>query len=300
VTFPYSIAANGGTLGCTYSASLPDASSRTNTATATQQLYDFDSAKVATDDGTMGYSGNANVVFDSSTTVTNVDEEITVTDDHGTPGDTSDDVDLGTVNALTDTLPKTLCYDRTFTIDDFPACVDHYVINTAEFVTNDTFTSGTDSWTILFHIPCDEGLTPGFWQGGNGLFRWDEPSDPDFDPVGGNPFWAYQLWEDQTVLYGYISDGNCNPDFHSICNLPMLDIVGSGGTDDWVLKAARDAIAAVLNSAHAGVNYPASVATIQSDWYDALHLYITSGDTSGLQAFHTTYAAYNQLGGTID
>jgi uncharacterized protein (DUF2344 family) len=300
VTFPYEIAANGGTLSCSYSASLPDASSRTNTATATQQLYTFDSSKAATADGTTNYSGNADVDF-SGASINQVDEQITVTDDYGTPGDTSDDVDLGTVNALTDTLPYWLYYDRTFTIDDFPYCGDHYVINTAKFVTNDTGTFDVDSWTILFHIPCNEGLTPGFWQGGNGLFRWDKKNDNDFDPVHGNPFYASQLWKDQTVLYGNSSDGHCDPDFHPICEMTMLDIVGSGGTSDWVRKAARDAIAAVLNSAHAGVNYPASVATIQSDWYDALHAYIDSGgtDTSGLEAFHTKYAAYNQLGGTI-
>jgi hypothetical protein len=296
-TFPFDIAANGGTLICSYSTSLPDAAIRTNTATATLQLYDFDSLEVGTKSGTDDYTGQASVDF-STATITHIDEEITVTDDYGTPGDTSDDVNLGTVNALTDLLPATLTYQRTFTIADFPACGDHTVINTARFVTNDTGTFGVDSWTILFHIPCDEGLTPGFWQGGNGLFRWDEPNDSDFNPAGGNPFYADQLWKDQTVLF----TGPCDPDFHAICEMTMLDIVGSGGTSDWVIKSARDAIAAVLNASHAGVSYPASVEMIQSDWQAALQQYIDSGGTNTtlLQAFHTTYGAFNQLGGTID
>ena len=46
VTFPYTLVA-GGTLECTYSADLPNANARTNTATATLQnhAYDHDSAR---------------------------------------------------------------------------------------------------------------------------------------------------------------------------------------------------------------------------------------------------------------
>jgi hypothetical protein len=40
VTFPYMLA-GGGTLNCTYSATLPDGTNRTNTATVDQQLYDY-------------------------------------------------------------------------------------------------------------------------------------------------------------------------------------------------------------------------------------------------------------------
>ncbi len=40
VTFPYILVA-GGTLNCTYSADLPDASDRTNTATATLQNHSY-------------------------------------------------------------------------------------------------------------------------------------------------------------------------------------------------------------------------------------------------------------------
>ena len=53
VSFPYTLAA-GGTLTCTYTASLPDASSRTNTATATLQN---------SPSGTTDFSGSAAVDF---------------------------------------------------------------------------------------------------------------------------------------------------------------------------------------------------------------------------------------------
>jgi hypothetical protein len=83
--------------------------------------------------------------------------------------------------------------------------------------------------------------------------------------------------------------------------MTMLDIVGSGGGSDWVLKAARDAIAAALNAAHAGVNYPALLTTVQEDWEDALMWYEdNAGDTSLLEDFHSEYAAYNELEGTIE
>ena len=53
----------GGSIDCTYSADLPDATDRTNTATATQQLYNFDETGSATTDGTKDYTGNADVTF---------------------------------------------------------------------------------------------------------------------------------------------------------------------------------------------------------------------------------------------
>jgi hypothetical protein len=78
VSFPYSLAA-GGRLTCTYSASLPDASSRTNTATATLQNYDYDYEMNATPGGTTDFSGTAAVDF-STATINHVDECIDVSD----------------------------------------------------------------------------------------------------------------------------------------------------------------------------------------------------------------------------
>ncbi|MFV9673589.1 MAG: hypothetical protein ACNYZH_10215, partial [Acidimicrobiia bacterium] len=260
-----------------------NADTRSNTATATQQLYDFDSSKTATADGTKGYSNDPAVSVDFSTaTITHIDEEITVTDDYGTPDDASDDVDLGTVSALTDDLPKTLRYQRTFAVGDFPACGDWSVVNTADFVTNDTFSTGISSWTIVFDIPCDEGLTPGFWQGGAGLPLWDEPADQLAIDVGlalfsegygsGDPFYAGALYDDM---------------FDEVDGRTLLEIVGSGGGSDFENKAKRDMIAALLNSVDVEVNYPYSVATILYDFFDV-------GD---YVAFHTKYAAANELGG---
>ena len=144
VSFPYTLAA-GGTLTCTYTASLPDASSRTNTATATLQN---------TPGGTTDFSGSAAVDF-SNATMTEADKCITVTDNYAGA--------LGTV-CLGDTLPKTFTYSRT--VGPYSVCGDYTVNNTASFEAQDTQTTGSDSWTVNVNVPCAGGcsLTIGYWK----------------------------------------------------------------------------------------------------------------------------------------
>lgn len=139
VTFPYTLPA-GQTLICTYSASLPDGTPRTNTATVTT------SGKVA------GGSGTANVTFGYPTN--EYDECIDVSDTYAGS--------LGTVcypNA-----PKTFTYSRW--IGPYDVCGDYTVENTASFVTKDRDVTGSDSWTVNVSVPCAGGctLTPGYWK----------------------------------------------------------------------------------------------------------------------------------------
>jgi hypothetical protein len=152
VEFPYTLAASG-TLECSYSAKLPDASSRTNTATATLQNYDYDYEMNATADGTTDFSGTADVDFGNAT-INHVDECIDVSDTFAGA--------LGTV-CYSD-LPKTFTYSRW--IGPYSVCGDYTVENTASFVTNDTGTTGSDSWTVNINVPCAGGcsLTPGYWK----------------------------------------------------------------------------------------------------------------------------------------
>ncbi|MEM0360125.1 MAG: hypothetical protein QXK06_02170 [Candidatus Diapherotrites archaeon] len=153
-TFPYSLPA-GQTLTCTYSATLPDSTTRTNTATATQQNYSHPFNGSPTPSGTTDYSGTANITFGSPTTET--DECIEVTDTlKGT---------LGSVCA--GQAPKTFKY--TWTIgpySDPEGCGEHKIDNTAEFITNDTETKGEDSWSVLVNVECIQGctLTQGYWK----------------------------------------------------------------------------------------------------------------------------------------
>jgi len=140
VTLPYELPP-GGSLTCTYSASLPDSSTRTNTATVTLE------------DGTV-YDDSATVDFGSAT-VNEVDECVDVSDTFAGA--------LGTV-CYGDGVPKTLSYSHS--VGPYEVCGDYTVVNTASFVTNDTGTTGADSWTLSVHVPCTEGctLTPGYWK----------------------------------------------------------------------------------------------------------------------------------------
>jgi len=151
VTFPHTLAA-GETLECSYSAVLPDGAQRTNTATATLQNYDYDSAGQGTADNTTDFNGTADV-DPNNATVDEVDESIDVTDTlQGA---------LGTVNASQ--APKTFNYSRN--VGPYEECGDYTVDNTASFVTNDTGATGEDSWTIDINVPCGGcTLTIGYWK----------------------------------------------------------------------------------------------------------------------------------------
>lgn len=146
VSFPYSLAA-GGTLNCTYSLALPDASSRTNTATATLQNYSYSHLGAATPGGTTNFTGSANVNF-SSPTITEVNAEIHV----------QDVFDGGAVDPLgTATDDKTFpSYPRNFACSSDPAAYTggHYQYtkpNTASIV--ETGQYADESITVHCYAP---------------------------------------------------------------------------------------------------------------------------------------------------
>jgi hypothetical protein len=92
-------------------------------------------------------------VFGNPTTVT--DECINVSDDKAGA--------LGTACAGVDTLPKTFNYTQNLS---YNTCGVRQYVNTASFLTNDTATTGSDSWTVNVTIPCATGctLTQGYWK----------------------------------------------------------------------------------------------------------------------------------------
>jgi len=158
VTFPYTLAADD-TLNCTYSADLPDDADRTNTATATLQNYDYDSAGVGTPSGTSDFTGSANVDF-SGATVTEVDECVDVND--------TNVGFLGTVCAAD--APKTFEYSLWFgahpDADVVLECGENTHTNIASFETNDTGTTDEDDETVNAVVECAVGctLTQGYWK----------------------------------------------------------------------------------------------------------------------------------------
>jgi hypothetical protein len=172
VTFPYSLAA-GGMLECTYSASLLDDASRTNTATVTLQNYSYDKDGNGTASGTTDFSGTADVDF-SSATMNEMDECIDVSDTYaGSLGE----VCVGDA-------PKTFTYTRG--IGPYDACGDYTVENTASFEAGDTGADSSDGWTVSVSVPCAGGctLTQGYWKTHNNSFWGGAPPDDAWLSLG--------------------------------------------------------------------------------------------------------------------
>lgn len=148
VSFPYILKA-GDTLTCSYTTSLPDGSTRTNTATATLQNHSDGTAS-----GTTDFTGSASINF-SNATVTEKDKTVTVTDTLGGS--------LGTATFGVDTLPKTFTYSHT--VGPYSTSGTFTVTNTATFTTNDTGTTGSASWTVNVNVPSSGcTLTIGYWK----------------------------------------------------------------------------------------------------------------------------------------
>ncbi|NPV67354.1 MAG: hypothetical protein HPY64_09450 [Anaerolineae bacterium] len=181
----------GETGACNYGASLPDASSRTNTATATLQNYSYDYQLKATPDGTTNFTGTADVIF-LTTPTTEIDECITVTDDKAGS--------LGVV--CYPDLPKTFTYS--LDVGPYDVCGEYQFVNVASFVTNDTSATGSDSWTVAVSVPCGGcTLTPGYWKTHSiyGPARWPDDAwyllsafGPDTPFFSSGKTWYQVLW----------------------------------------------------------------------------------------------------------
>jgi len=183
-SLPHTLAA-GGCVECTYSASLPNASDRTNTATVTT------SGKVS------GGEGSAQVSF-ADATINQVDERASVADSLAGS--------LGMVCA-SDGLPKVFSYTRT--VGPYQVCGDYTVENTASFVTNDTEATGDDSATLTIHVPCAGcTLTPGYWKTHSTYGPAAHPDDT-WDLIGGPDASFYKSEQSYyQVLWTSPSGGN--------------------------------------------------------------------------------------------
>lgn len=154
LTVPALTVPAGGTLTCTYTASLPDGETRTNTATVSLRNYTYDYNKVATPAaGTTSFSGTAVVSF-ASATMHEIDKCVDVTDNLADR--------LGTV--CVDDAQKTFEYK--YTVGPYEACGNYEVNNTAKFTTEDKGLTGSASATVKITVPCAVGctLTQGYWK----------------------------------------------------------------------------------------------------------------------------------------
>lgn len=145
----------GGTLVCTYSADLPDGSSRTNTATATLQNFAYASDGTASPAGTTAFSGTHSVTFGDPGL--EIDECADLEDSMAGA--------LGTVCAAD--APATFTYSHLVGPFAEPDdCGENRVDNTASFVAGDSGATGEDTWTVTVNVACGGGctLTPGYWK----------------------------------------------------------------------------------------------------------------------------------------
>ncbi|HSF82926.1 MAG TPA: hypothetical protein VLA49_16950 [Anaerolineales bacterium] len=272
VICPSYVVPAGGSLDCTYDTGEQISENLNpfgpiNTATATQQLYDFASDGTATPDGTKDYSGTSLINF-AEATVEEVDEEVDVDDSYAGFLGTCAEGDA----------PCTFFYSRTVTADPF-FCGSFTVDNTATFTTNDTGTTGNDDVSVTIDVPC-LGCTPGFWQGGAGSQLWDEVNDPQWMYGGTNPFI-------HTTLFN---------DFFNTATDPRLDgqtmfqiVSNEGGNANSAERAARDMVAAYLNESAFPDAFPAdSLEDLVTMWYEAV-----AGGDAGLDAFHTLVSGWN-------
>lgn len=148
VSFPYVLAA-GGDLSCAYAVDLPDATARTNTASASLQ-----NTADAAATGTTSFSGNAAVSFTGTAPK--------VVDGTATLGDTYAGSGLPSTVQASD-MPQNYTYTRT--VGPYSAPGQYEVTNTVTVTGNDTNTSHSSSVTIPVSDPavgCT--LTIGYWK----------------------------------------------------------------------------------------------------------------------------------------
>lgn len=151
VDFPYQLAADE-TLKCTYEKSLPNAASRTNTATAKLQNYTFDYQGGAIAGGTTEFFKTISFGF-ANATIDYVDECVMVSDDR-----------MGELGGVCySNLPKT--FSPSMNVGPYQTCGNYQFTNTASFKTNDTSATGSSAWTIPVNVPC-AGCTRtiGYWK----------------------------------------------------------------------------------------------------------------------------------------
>jgi hypothetical protein len=143
------------------------------------------------------------------------------------------------------------------------------------------------SYSFTFINTPTQGCTPGFWQGGNdfgtagGKWLWNTMPDPQWGASGGantNPY----IWS--TPFNSFFTP------YAGLNGFDMMSLVGTGGGSDDYQKAARDLVAAYLNSTW-GMAYAYTPGELETRWANA----VASGDFMSLHLLLD--AANNAPGG---
>jgi len=164
------------------------------------------------------------------------------------------------------------------------------IVNTAHVTaTNESALDAQDnSDSATVHVNCPgggQGCTPGFWCGGVGKYIWNTSPDPEWTAVGGAgnpPFIQTRLFNTFFTPHAFLNGKT------------MADIVCTGGGPNPVRKAARDLIAAYLNSSF-GLAYPFTPSQLSAMWTAA----VTNGSSAAFMSLHNTLDAANNLGCNI-
>jgi hypothetical protein len=286
VTFPYTLV-HGGTLSCTYTASLPDGASRTNTATVTLT------------EGTV-FTGTAAVTFGSPSSV--VDECVNVTDTYaGT---------LGTA-CVGDANPKSFTYSRTVS-GVAGTCTDYD--NTATFTTNDTATTGSDDQTVTVCVGKDltvtKNATPTFTR----TYDWDITKDVDATTatidLGGSATFNYtvNVSHDAGTNSGWALTGTItvnNPNDWEAIVVDITDAVDNGGVctvtnGDDVSVPASGSVQRTYSCTYASAPSPASGTNTATATWDAALYHTPTGSDTGTAAANFSGAPTTVVDECID
>ena len=122
-------------------------------------------------------------------------------------------------------------------------------------------------------VPGDQGCTPGYWK--NHTDSWP--------PTGFSPAQSVQSVFAQAAAY---------PAYGTPSLLQALSFQGGSGVEGGVGNLLRAAVAALLNSSHSGVDYPATTASVISSVDAAL----ASGDRATMLTLASSLDSQNNLG----
>lgn len=181
VTCPSSSIPAGGSIICTYQATVSDNAPKTATTAVNLQNYTFGVTGSSQPSGGTRFNGNTNVVFPASPN--EINECVTVYDSVG-----GDVLIIGTLCAA-DALKK-LIYERSIGPFDDPAdCNLTNATIPVFFRGNDTPIGGMASWTTDLKVACQDGctLSAAYWQThgayGPALYddNWSNLGDQDGD-----------------------------------------------------------------------------------------------------------------------
>ncbi len=190
-----------------------------------------------------------------SGTVTNVGNvelnDVTVVDDNGTPGDTSDDQTV--LGPITLAPGASDSYSGSYLVLVAGPSTDVVTASGADAI-DSTPVEATASATCEVPPPEEEGCTPGFWKNNPG--RW---SYTDYDPS-----------DLLSSVFDFTGAPNKVYSLSSDTLMEALNYGGGTGPDGAAQVLLRAAVAAVLNANHGKVAYPLPESYVISEVSSAL------------------------------